>query len=633
MKILSVDNVVGNFNVGDVITNIKGITSIAISVNDDTISITDPINGQYEDGDNIVGIPSNAVATISSSRDSSLLDISQFFGSSLDFNLSDFFENLPTDDLIEISDITLCPDLSSTSSLDGNSTAFLPNDKTTTSPVDPSKQIPAQPKNNPHIPIGNEPTKEYTSQNPYNKVNNTEGGHLIEIDDTPGNERILTKHVSGTYDEMHTDGDKVSKIVKDNYTIVAGDDYITIEGKATIHINGDCSLRIGSALNVIADGGINYVTKGAFRLKADSINMETVSGDFNLLSAKDINVTAKDTNNIKSKNIIIDSDVGTYINSTETIHLSSNDNIINSKSSIGLISSGDINMKSNSTKMSASSVEVDADLNVKNTTNMKSSGNPVIGSGASSATVTDAISKSAITSTGSGISYVGDPDKIFEMTDDNEQVAAKLIKQGLADGSINKEDFNKQTTEGRTDFTSAVATSGTLKTHTVENLGNSSPNDNMRLTQHFTAGKLSKFTPVCSHIITAQHGLSTTDITGNLQLLAANCLELILAKYPDMTVTNAFRIAASSDSSSQHEKGQAADLQFNFANKDNSLYFDIAEWIKQNVPFDQLLLEYKTTGTKLPWIHISYKQSGNRQQVMTMKNGTVYKQGLVELKF
>ena len=82
-----------------------------------------------------------------------------------------------------------------------------------------------------------------------------------------------------------------------------------------------------------------------------------------------------------------------------------------------------------------------------------------------------------------------------------------------------------------------------------------------------------------------------------------------------MFVTNAFR--QDDGTNSQHNKGQAADIQFKGASA--SEYYDIAQWIKNNVAFDQMILEYKTTGSREPWIHISYDQKGNRPVDSTTK--------------
>jgi len=61
-------------------------------------------------------------------------------------------------------------------------------------------------------------------------------------------------------------------------------------------------------------------------------------------------------------------------------------------------------------------------------------------------------------------------------------------------------------------------------------------------------------------------------------------------------------------------------------------YFERAREIRTLLSnFDQLLLEYKTTGTGKPWIHISFKYSGNRGQVLTLFNGRTAAQGLTQM--
>ena len=46
----------------------------------------------------------------------------------------------------------------------------------------------------------------YNARYPFNRVNQTESGHVIEIDDTPNGERINIQHMSGSFIEMHPDG-------------------------------------------------------------------------------------------------------------------------------------------------------------------------------------------------------------------------------------------------------------------------------------------------------------------------------------------------------------------------------------------------------------------------------------------
>jgi predicted chitinase len=143
----------------------------------------------------------------------------------------------------------------------------------------------------------------------------------------------------------------------------------------------------------------------------------------------------------------------------------------------------------------------------------------------------------------------------------------------------------------------------------------------IKLSQYFTLGSLTE-SVVFSHTVVPNLGKTKGEIVCNLKQLAENCLDKIKSKYPNMMVTCTFR---PNSNTSQHNIGQAADIQFTGASK--AEYFEIAKWIKSNVLFDQLLLEYKTTGTKLPWIHISYTESP-RRQVMTFLNNTKYADGL-----
>lgn len=61
---------------------------------------------------------------------------------------------------------------------------------------------------------------------------------------------------------------------------------------------------------------------------------------------------------------------------------------------------------------------------------------------------------------------------------------------------------------------------------------------------------------------------------------------------------------------SQHCKGEAMDIDADiFGGVTNTRIF---EWIKNNLEFDQLIREYGENG----WVHVSYKASGNRNQVL-----------------
>ena len=63
---------------------------------------------------------------------------------------------------------------------------------------------------------------------------------------------------------------------------------------------------------------------------------------------------------------------------------------------------------------------------------------------------------------------------------------------------------------------------------------------------------------------------------------------------------------------SQHCKGEAMDIDMDGTSISNS---DIFNFIKNNLDFDQLIWEFGDN--KNPsWVHVSYRKSGNRNQVL-----------------
>jgi hypothetical protein len=141
----------------------------------------------------------------------------------------------------------------------------------------------------------NEPTIPYNAQYPYNHVHESEAGHIREIDDTPGAERIHERHSSGTGYEIHPDGSKVTRVKQDNYTLTTGDDFAhikgnqstTVDGGVRVFVNADGATEDGHyTIEVGNNANVNIqVNKG-------NVNVVTSEGDINLKSAKNIQLDA-----------------------------------------------------------------------------------------------------------------------------------------------------------------------------------------------------------------------------------------------------------------------------------------------------------------------------------------------------
>lgn len=176
-----------------------------------------------------------------------------------------------------------------------------------------------------------QPESPYAAQYPYNKVFGGESGHALEIDDTPGAERLNFAHRSGTYDEIGPDGTKVTRIVGDGYTIYDKDGYIMIEGQANVHVAGKCNvfiagdtnltmhgkasidihndldLNVGGHIAVTAGKGIFVRNQGIFSLdNVGDIEMrgkgnltQEVVGTYNVTTTAGYNMTSKGDSHVK----------------------------------------------------------------------------------------------------------------------------------------------------------------------------------------------------------------------------------------------------------------------------------------------------------------------------------------------
>ena len=118
--------------------------------------------------------------------------------------------------------------------------------------------------------------------------------------------------------------------------------------------------------------------------------------------------------------------------------------------------------------------------------------------------------------------------------------------------------------------------------------------------------------------IAPQNGTTADAVMKNLANLVKNCFDPIKIKFPDAFMTCSFRVKGVGSGTSQHPLGMACDIQYAQASKAD--YYTRAQWIRDNLAFDQFLLEYKTTGTGKPWHHISFNAAGNRGQVFTFMN-------------
>lgn len=136
--------------------------------------------------------------------------------------------------------------------------------------------------------FGTEPkSTNANSTYPMNNVIETISGHVIEVDDSGGNERIRILHRTGTYIEIKPDGSIVTKSNgKSNHIALTGNldeviggyvkekisQYldINVQGDITIKSAGNITLQSGGNFTVSSGGNINETAGGTAKLQSSS---------------------------------------------------------------------------------------------------------------------------------------------------------------------------------------------------------------------------------------------------------------------------------------------------------------------------------------------------------------------------
>tara|TARA_B110000285_G_scaffold232631_1_gene304121 strand:- start:1246 stop:1710 length:465 start_codon:yes stop_codon:yes gene_type:complete len=153
----------------------------------------------------------------------------------------------------------------------------------------------------------------------------------------------------------------------------------------------------------------------------------------------------------------------------------------------------------------------------------------------------------------------------------------------------------------------------------------------MQLSKNFSLSEMTKSDTA------ARKGIENTPTDQHkesMKLLCDTILQPVREHFAkSVRVTSGYRSEAlceaiGSSKTSQHAKGQAAD--FEITGIDNK---ELAEWIIENLEFDQIILEFYDEGdANSGWVHCSYKMQDNRKQVLraSRKDGkTHYTKGLV----
>jgi predicted chitinase len=415
-----------------------------------------------------------------------------------------------------------------------------------------------------------EPDAAYCARYPYNHVVESESGHVIEMDDTPQRERLHLYHRTGTFVEMdqngtfhqHVQGDAYGVYVRNNKVYIKGEYDVTVDGATRILSRDTLDMEVWGTTTINVKNNANINVAGNLKTRANNIYMEA-TGDLHLKAGGSMYAQAGSTMNIKSG--------GAMGLDGSTIDL--NDGVAGSATATGLSALETASPINNPIPL-MTRVGCDADAEFQGGNDGGEDPNKQQNDVASGKR------NPADIEAGKATSAAG-----CKRSDTRPPAIVPPTPYKIGEFS------------GYREFPYTIQLSRSFKLGDLANVGSDS------------AAKNRDFWGNSNR--TTHNGLTKSQIMDNLRGLTVNVLDPIKAKYPNMQMNSLLRFDVPSGGSakSQHLIGQAVDLSFGNIQQ----HYDIALWIRDNVAYDQLLLEYyHGKGGFTSWIHVSFNPAGNR---------------------
>ncbi|MCX6783442.1 MAG: hypothetical protein NTZ20_05690 [Candidatus Levybacteria bacterium] len=497
-----------------------------------------------------------------------------------------------------------------------------------------------------------QPMSPYNTTYPHNNVFETRNGLVQEFDDTEGNERYHRYHPSGTFIEEDSEGNVVRKTVGDNYHIIEKDGMVYIKGNCNLTVEGSCHILVMNDCKLEVNGNLEGLVKN----------------DINFTASGCMNLNVKEVLKIRADNMIFETSKFTHKNiGRHTTYSNSKDEIVKDLYSMNI---GKYSLTAlNDIILAGSKISAKTDMHLKNNLYVQDEIHaPLFKGTAQYALYANGANRSSTAvsagSLGGGSSPIivnpaPNAPELEAATDTQEAISTGLIipndRVHVSPPEIDKSspntrltrraiendggeqlsyalypgynksppyisDIKEEEDEDITGGRAIPASFGSVYRKPIIEVENpiTDSNYNTLISKYFSIADLT-VRAAFPHSLVAQNGLNDIEIARNLQQLAVNILDKLVDEYgrKSFVITSGFRKYTGSGKPSQHELGQAVDIQFKIATND---YSKRAEDLIKILTFDQLLLEYQTSGTGKPWLHISFNKANMRRQYATFYN-------------
>lgn len=129
-----------------------------------------------------------------------------------------------------------------------------------------------------------EPQSPYAAKYPFNNVYESQAGHVVEYDDTPGAERMHWYHCSGSFTEVHPKGSEVHKVVGNAWDITLNDKMIVVRGNCAHNVDKTLKILMGKDLEVEVYGDSKMLVRGDMTVDVNGNFLQKVKGTYTLSS-------------------------------------------------------------------------------------------------------------------------------------------------------------------------------------------------------------------------------------------------------------------------------------------------------------------------------------------------------------
>jgi GH24 family phage-related lysozyme (muramidase) len=181
-----------------------------------------------------------------------------------------------------------------------------------------------------------EPVSGYMPQYPFNRVLETPGGHVIEVDSTQRAERIMVWHPSGSYVQM-TPTTNTYKSTRDHYDVmershhisVGGNNYLTIDGNYHLLVKGNMIEEVRGDYQQVVHGNLSMGSGGQIaingaeetQIRSARLDLQSNVENLNLKVGKKLVITAGEEMHFKGNGVFIESEADVNIKAADNFNV------------------------------------------------------------------------------------------------------------------------------------------------------------------------------------------------------------------------------------------------------------------------------------------------------------------------